>query len=387
MLTALSFIFFWQSSLYAQGIVDVEVEVESALTNRVKARKDLFKSAIENISNKYIQEIIGEDKLQRNRRVIRNKIIRHSGKYILFMKGVDFKKTKSGSKMLVLMKVNIHNLKTLLLNEGLFYKIGGPARVLPLISFVDHQKSQNYSWWVHKYASGRNVMIDVGQNLHDGLAEQLYKRGFFSFKPIRHKLESVIPLAFRVENLQTVDYLFLGQYYNASIVLRGSLVLQEGQRSQGPLIRAKIQALHSGNGRIVGEVIREYRVKAGANSSSQLKRRMTEVSEQLSEGLAVQLHDAWKRGTFGADLIQLTIKGPLAYRQLEQLKKLVLERVKDIKSLKERLFKPGEVTFEIDSLSNTKNLAKNFNGQKFPRFKVKVESVETDRLALSVKAW
>ena len=76
------------------------------------------------------------------------------------------------------------------------------------------------------------------------------------------------------------------------------------------------------------------------------------------------------------------------YNQLKSTwsEKLILTKVKAIKSLRERLFEEDKITFEIDSSASSQSLAAVFKTQKFPQFDIKVGEFDNEGLALEVLA-
>ena len=74
---------------------------------------------------------------------------------------------------------------------------------------------------------------------------------------------------------------------------------------------------------------------------------------QVSKDLGQQIKIAWQKGTFGAELVQLKISGNISFDKYKDLKSK-LSSLKQVKSLKERLFEPNSVEFEVDVSVGTK---------------------------------
>ena len=59
--------------------------------------------------------------------------------------------------------------------------------------------------------------------------------------------------------------------------------------------------------------------------------------------------------------------------------------LRDIKLIRERLFEPSRVTYEIETAASSSDLSKAIASTQFPQFKVDVGSVQDNSLTLSVK--
>lgn len=372
------------SEAQVQEVVELTTTASSEKESTSAAKQDIFEKAVEDTSVQYIKEILGETKFEKNKDTIKNKIIRNSGKYILFMKGGTPRKNAGLTEMDVTLKISLKSLEALLLNEGLLYKMEGPPRALPMIGIIDRVNSRSYSWWSAQSTEDKAFLSQQIQVLHGKLRDQLRPRGFYAFDPTFVPTYLLAPEVFQSENPPTEDFLFLAEFLQSQIVIKGYVLLKPSERSQSYKIDVKLMALHSANGRVVGEVIRSYETASGTFAVV-VSEKLSEVGDQIAEDLAVQLHDAWKSGTFGASLIQLSLLGDLDYQQLNQLKRLILTQVKDVKTLKERYFSPGRVTFELDSSVNARQLAEAFKSKDFPRFRVEVAEVRSDGLDLKVK--
>ena len=175
-------------------------------------------------------------------------------------------------------------------------------------------------------------------------------------------------------------------FFQSQILLKGQLVITKGRNRQDTyLMDVKLVASHSVNGRVIGEIVRTYETEAGSFHHS-VQQRLDSVTEKISEDLAVQLFDAWKSGTFGATLIRLGVRGNLNYQELTQFRRLLGEKVKDIRNLKDRVYEPGQVVFEVDASGTSRQLADIVARTKFPRFKVDVVDVRPEGLDLRVVA-
>lgn len=349
-------------------------------------QKEVFDKAIEKASLSSIEQIIGEQKAAKNLALIRGRIIRDSGKYIEFIKSENPTVVGDELRYPVRLRLSVKNLESLLLQEGLLYKSDGLPKLLPMITISDRVNSQSYSWWSQPVTSSLGVLPDLTKRVHLELRDGLRSRGFFGLEPVSAGLRSAIPASLQSENPGTDEMQLLCEYFQAQVIAKGQVIVSsERTRADVYKIEVKVVALHASNGRVIGEVIRTYNTEPGPFQQV-VRAKLDEALDKLSSDLAMQILEAWKSGTFGASLLRVAVRGGLSYSQLFQFKKLLLEQVRDLKTLKERMFEPGQVIFETDSSASPDGLAASIRGKTFPRFQVTVSNVSSSGIDLRVES-
>lgn len=380
--TALMIFLQFVSVAYGQEAIDTTIEVEYE-SSQNPTQKEIFDRAIETVSKQYIEELIGETKAAKNQSLIKSRVLKNSGKYILFIKGQPSQAKKDKNLFPVQLKVSLKNLEAMLLQEGLLYKTDGPPKVLPVVSVLDRVQSQTYAWW-----SASNLTPgftgELTKGIHQSLRDELRERGFFGLDPISADYKHQLPQALQSENPSTDDLLLLSDYFKANVITKGQVTLSPDRtRSDVYLVEVKLAAMHSSNGRIIGEVIRSYVSEPGPFQAV-VKAKIEEVSGKVAADLASQILDAWKSGTFGATLIGLSVVGDLNYQQMALFKKTLLEQVKDVKNLKERLFEPGKVRYDMDSATSSEQLSQIIKQKSFSKFSVQVVRADSSGVELKV---
>lgn len=378
------------ADVHAQGLGAEVVEVSllgQSDKQGASARQDIFDKTVEQASLQYIQEIIGEQKTQKNLSLIRNKVIKQSGKYVLTMRSQPMAATAKGASQLqVTMRISLKNLEALLLEEGLLYRIDGAPKILPVVAFIDRVNSQSFLWWSQGQQSEKSFLASQSNLLNQKIREQSRSPGFFGLNPVQSQFANLIPSVYQAESLPTEDIQFLGEYFKSQIVVRGHVMLsRHTDRSDVFKMDIKLSALHAGNGRIIGEVIRSYETDPGVFSQV-VQAKGQQIYDRVAADLTNQILDSWKSGTFGANLLQLTLRGDLNYNQLIDIKKQLLTGFKSIKTLKERKFEGDRVVFEMDAEANSSQLGEAIQKAKFSRFKVEVGDVKSSGLELRVKS-
>lgn len=373
----------FSSPLWAQEVLELTVEGASQNEDKNVARQEIFDKAINETSLNYIRDLIGAQKLEKNRSLIQNKVLKNSNKYVLFIKGTPLSVAAPETKMNVLLKLSLKNLESLLLEEGLLYKTEGPPRVLPFVTFADRTHGQTFVWWQEK-SNPSTVLTDVASTFFRKLKDSLSKTGFYCMDPMKAPVAMGWPPFLRLESMGFEESQIAAELMSAQMIIRGQMVIDSSKvRSDAFRLDWKLTALQAGNGRVIGEVIRSYETESG-NFNHVVTKKVAEVTEKMAADLSTQLSEAWKSGTFGSNLIRLSVRGPLDYSQLQALKKVIQEQVKEVRTLKERLFEPGQIVFEVDATTNSQGLVQAFQNKKFAQFKVEVQDMANQGILLKV---
>ncbi len=370
---------------FAQEFIDLVEVGTSKNSDPFQARKAIQEEIVNRVSNRYISEFIGEKKVQKNQNLINAKIIKNSGKYIPTIKVGKLENAGGGQKqMSVSLKISVKNLKQMLLEEGLLYEQEGPATVLPMIAIVDKSHLLAYRWWVADNDKSKNFLHQQLAALHTEIAKSFKHQGFYLRNPLSTGEKNLIPQAFQIDALRMEDYMFLGEFFKSQIILKGDIRFEPGlEGSEFYKIQLRLTAVHTGNGRVVAEVIRTLDTEPGLFERvipGKLEASLPEVATDL----ASQMHEAWQKGTFGARLVKLTLRGPIEYKNLAKFKDQVEQKLGEIKSIRERLFEPKQVTFEVDTSTSTDALTEKFRRTKFDGFLVEVDGSANDTIALKL---
>jgi hypothetical protein len=369
---------------WAQEVIEVTRQEQIAGDDASAAKQALMEQAVENVTFENIKSIIGEEKTNRTREQIQNKIIKDADRYILYTSGQNFAKNGSNYVMDVSIKISLKGLRAILLEQGLLYQMDGPPKVLPIINIIDRVGGRSYGWWYQNVGKDHLYLSEQLERLHNSFRAEFQKIGFYSMAPLTNKIGNSVPEVYRGENLQRADYLFLGEYFKSSIVIRGNILFRLKPKTENIyVIDVNLEALHSGNGRLMAEVIRSFETDPG-NFKTVVAQKFQSISSRLAEDMSAQLTDAWKKGTFGASIIRLSLVGNVSPLLLDEFKRTVVLQVKDIKSLRERLIESGKTTYEADSSALPQKLAQVIKESKFAKFKVGVEEVTADSLTLSI---
>lgn len=347
-------------------LIDRTIEVQTNEKNPVIARTKLNQEATEKASMELIKEIIGESKFNRSRDLINSKIIRQSSRFIPISKTGDLEILPDGGhKLTAVLKMSVSDLQSLLLENGLFYETDGTPIVIPAVRWVDRVQGSSYSWWSDRGAEQKPFLRRQSRSLEKVLKTAFAKQQFYILKPQEFRFQSILPDDFRSEVLSKDDWQSLAQRFSSQIVLDGEFVISKStERSDAFTIEIRLTANQVMNGRTIAEVIRKFETDGGSFEVV-VDRKMKEVSETVTQDIASQILEAWQKGSVGASLYKLTLKGRLPLIQQESFKEVLRSNVREIKNIRERLISSDQIVFEVDSALSPKEI-----GQKSPKIQL-----------------
>jgi len=342
------------------NLVERTVEVSIEEENSNLAKKALLEKATEKVSEDLIKEIIGEQKFQRNLQAIQ-KIIKNSIRYVPFSKPGEMQPYEKGFKLSVMMKINQADLQKVLLENGLFYESDMAPILLPVMTIVDKVQSRQWGWWQPTDIK-MNDLIRISRVFESQLKSAFLRNNFYLIRPQALHYVEILPQQSGLSGLfssQVIDFQSwqkIARPWNVQILVQGSIEIQKAQRQNAFLIQYKLSALHMQNGREIAEVIRTYETEAGVQEAV-VEKKLREVSDVITTEIAAQVLDAWQKGTIGSNLFRLTINGKVPLKVQESLREYIKNQIREIKEVKERVISSDQLTLEIDSSINPKEIS------------------------------
>ncbi len=351
-----------------------EIEAKSA----PEAVRELNQKLIGEVARELIVQLVGEKKYQKSRAIIESKIIREHAKFIPLINSGEPIQEGSLYRMTVDMKVSVESLRKLLMNAGVFYESEGPSAVMSFVSIQDRVHEQAFHWWLDTASEDSKGLVYLDHNLQKALEQEFGKQGFFFFSgsPLVARL---IPPSFRTDHLASGDLKTLSQIFRSSIVLQGFVRLRPSpQFSGGTRVLVRIEAIQGQNQRTVGEISRVQDFDSSVKEG-QLRAKLTALFPDVAKDLGVQILDAYQKGTLGASLLKIAVRGNLNPKQLNDIRAAIQKSVPEIKALRERMFEPGQVDFEADFSGNISGVREKLKTIEVPGFKVGLHSSGTEK--------
>lgn len=388
-ISVLVFTFFVVSFASAQEVIDVNILSRTKIGDKV-SRDDLIQNAVESVSRENIRLLIGAAKADRNQKVINEKVIKNSSRYILSMKNGGMERRGGDMVMPIEFKVSLKNLRSILLEEGLLYQMEGSPKTLSLVSIEDRIASRQYAWWADSSARDVKDLSDMSLKFEQLMKDELAKITFVGLTPQASAPAAsapnlLVPAQSRIFNLQKTDSLSLGEKLKSQMVIRGEVIIRQKPASETLfMIEYNIQALHTGNGRLIAEVQRTFDTDAGVYRVVAAK-AFAATADKVVVDLVAQVNEVWKKGVFGASALRLVVTGSLTPQNRDQFKRMVPLQVRDVKNIRERRIEARVTTYELDATGVPQQLALAFKAANFAPFKLSVKDVQSDGLTVEVQ--
>jgi hypothetical protein len=174
-------------------------------------------------------------------------------------------------------------------------------------------------------------------------------------KPVEAGLGSNIPSSFQNERIAGEDSQFFAQYFNAPVVIDGQVLINKAEKGNGFRVEVRMTAIQVSNARPIADVSRRYDVQGTFEGA--IDKKIREVAEAVSSDLASQVFEAWQRGSVGTSVIRVTVTGKHTLPSMEVLKERIRSQLTQVKNIRERLVSSDSVSFEVDTVVSSTELA------------------------------
>lgn len=333
-----------------------------------QSKQDAFKQAIEEVSLKLIQDTLGPDLLEKNLDRVKKQILSQSDKYVLFIKGSSQIQAQP-PRYEIQMKISLDNLDALLRESGLTQLASTRLRLVPFLEVNEEgSPTKTLNWAPDTNSQKAKFLKAVTANL----AKYLKSRNIEVLDPATQSEK--IPGPFRRPDLSRDELLDLGHNLSANLVIFAKLrILNADDKGHGSL---KVSLFQVHNERLLSDEDAQV-------ESSQPK--IDELAVAFARQILAQIKHVEAQGRLNTQILKLTVDNPLDFRQLENFKKALMNQIRDIRVMKDRLFAPGKLVFELESVKPAEDLAKILRKTAFPGFQVDVESVGAADISMRVQ--
>lgn len=355
-------------------LIQVTSEGTSKATSQVEAAREIQSKALAGTAREQVIEMIGEKRYAKNKALVENRIVRESTKFIPFVQPGDAVKMPDGTwKMKLELKVSLGSLRKMVIDTGLLTDADTPVTILPMIGFTDRTKSTSYRWWMGDSTDdSRKSLLEWAKIVQLGLHKELMQQGFHLQLPLEGTLSNAIPPVFRVDRPSSQDLKLLGEYLGVSMALRGDVRVKDSKEAVGAWqIQVRLEVVPVQGGRTVAEISRTFETDTGPSDLA-VRRKLEKEIDEMSKDLSLQVLEAWTRGTLAATTVRLAVKGALTPKQLVEFRSQLIRSMKDIKALRERMFEPGRVIFEVDYAASPEEFRDQLKSLALPGFTEKL---------------
>lgn len=337
----------------ASNLVEKTVEVSTKQKNSNLARKELMESAQARAIEDQVRTTIGEERFNKYKSVIQNKIVKNSSRLIPFAKAGNMEPDGEGFKLKVLLRINPEAVDTLLVQNGLFYEADVQPILLPIVFWNDTIDGAKAAWWS---GSGTPFLNQANLEMEIALRNQFLKNGFFVLRPQAFNGRESSTVSSQNLSLNEIQTLAAGK--GAQVVIQGEVKFGPNpNRSGSYVIDIKISTLHVPRNRNLAQVVRRIETDPGSKVSA-IQPKLKEIFDTVAADLSGQTLEAWQKGSAQSNFYKITISGGMTPPQQDNFREVFKSTIREVKTIRERWISAQSVVFEIDSVVNPREIAK-----------------------------
>ena len=282
-------------------------------------------------------------------------------------------------------KVSSRDLRQILQQKGLFASSQRTGIVFPFVEVNDQMSGESYRWWAPVLSSTK-TLEQFSFALEKEMVQGFMDRGLFLLRPQAYNMVHFIPDFLQKTYLTQTEKVQVATLKKAQLFLDGKIdILSSPLRENAYRIRLQLSCKQTSNGRRVADIVRSFDTPSGQNVN-QVYESVQQLARSSGKDLANQIYDLWSKGALESEVIQLAITGALNHQQILNLKKMIRKNVGGVKGLRERLFEPGRVTFEVDYSGGIEALQSKLGKTKLEGFISQVVAANSSEIILDVKA-
>lgn len=394
--------------VHAEKFFETEMSAISENQSVAEAKKEIFQEVVKAVSIERIVALIGAEVYEKNKELIEQKVIQNSSKYVVFFKTGSLTPAENGFEQKVFLKISLVSLQTMLLELGILYNQEARPVVAHFLKINDRSSSKSYLWWAEDSAitkqkwSENDKLGRYARKVEEVFSEELKKSGAYLLPSISKQQIGFLPSIMRKKVLSEKEMAAMAFILKANALLIGEVNIT-GERSLvgDTQLTVFVTMKNLSNGRTIADLSRKF---AGKNIENQQVDSTTEEGDSHSEeddiedekvflemvgevagDLKVQVQKAWQKGIFGSQLYRLVLKGPLSYKDTLAFKSSLSSNVRLVKAVRERLFEPDQVHFEVDVTGKLDELVEYISRQEKQGIRFKFEEVSEGRVFFRVE--
>ncbi len=369
---------FWNSG-FAKDKNEVEVVVtgEAAIYNgdKIQAKDKAVEAALRNAVEQAVGTFVSSETMVQNYEVLSDKIYSHAKGYVKHYKILET--SDDGKAVTVKIKAVVSTKKL----EGdieaikiLLRRMEKP-RVLVMIAEKNVGQEGFVCWWC---SGGNTLDVNITENT---IIDYFSKKGF-------HMVDRRIQVTNAVANIDNSQAKKIADQTDAEVVIVGKAVANDagvvaGTQMHSGQANISVRVLKVDNGDIIatsnahGAFIHIDPATAGTKA-------LEKAAKKLSEDLMKKILDAWQAQTSGVNKVVLVIKGIRKYAYLSKLKNALVNQIRGVADVVERSMKNGVARLQVELKGSTRDLATELSSKGLGGYKVKIDEVTQDTLAITI---
>ncbi len=375
---------FFNLSKAAESLVEKTLTLQSNDRDAATAKRNIQNLAIVQASEDLVRDMVGEEKYQKLKKQVENKVYRQYVKYIPFITQTNVEPGPEGFKSTVVLKISLNNLKTMLQDNGFLVETEGAGVILPLINVVDRVNLKAYRWWQPSPTQNNAFFVEIEQILESELKQSFFKNNFYVMKPLDARLYQQIPLEHQNERPSSLDLNYLGKSFNAPFAILGQVTLNLSDSPQAYKVEIKMDVMQISSGRVLANVMRKFETDSGIFEQVVAK-KIRSVFDSMSSDLATQVKDVWQKGAVGAHPLLLVLHGHTPIPWQEQLKDQIRLNIPQIKSVYEKSIFDDQVIYELNTNMSLVDFSKRVESLKVVGHELLKESIDSEKVTFRFK--
>ncbi|MCK6598924.1 MAG: hypothetical protein L6Q37_11210 [Bdellovibrionaceae bacterium] len=350
MINILLALLFLAIQVKAQQLIERNFTLTSEKESVIEAKKEIQEKAFQEAVLELCKELIGEERVQKNKNLIQSKIIAKAVRFIPFSKGSELDLKEKTYSQTVNLKINVNELKTLLKENKLLEEFNQRLTIIPYVSFENQLTNKRYKWWSKQDEGYKKLALLFEEQFQ----KNLLKNGIFFHRPATFDYLSSTPQSFIRESVLNVDDLIpLCKWHKANFLLTGSVIIKgnEKKSNQGFVVLKLNLSQPSTQTKVLVDIQRQYDFpvsKEALRLESAVENKFKEEVESLTLELYQQLDEILQRGILNTQTMKLQIVMGAQPLKMEWMKEKIRNSIANVKALKEREITAQGVTYEME---------------------------------------
>ena len=371
------------------------LQTESAYTSLI--RKKIIKADTERVARlkaidritdevalEMIREELGDRTFNENSKKIKDQLGALKKRFIPTYKTLKSEKAQDSYHFEVELKISKRDMRQVLKERGFFIDYKKTGIILPFMEFNNQVNEESYRWWSSSFKAGKtlkSLSYDFEKEFYQGFLE----RGFFLLRPQAFKMIHILPDFLRKVYLTQTEMVQITDLKRGQLYITGQVnILNSPLGKRAYRLRARLDCRQVSNGKSVAQINLSLDTN-GVKTLSQISEDVKKLALSASRDLAGQIYDLWQGGGFDSQTLQLVVAGELNHRQIEEIKELLYKGFGSKEKIRERLFEPERVTFELDYSQGVESFLKKLKKINFHGFITQIVSNKAGKVILDVK--
>ncbi|MBN8537264.1 MAG: hypothetical protein J0M15_09435 [Deltaproteobacteria bacterium] len=351
-------VFSWmQNAVFAQEtLIERSYTISSEKESLIEAKKEIMEKAVQSAVEDISRDIIGEERLTKNKTIFQTRVVSKASKFIPFSKVTEPEVLDKKTTQTIFLKVSLQELKNILKENRILEEIDQKLNILPLVHFENMLSGKKYRWWSKQDEGWKKISLSFESQLQ----KNLLKSGIFLQRPTFFEFQNSMPTIMAGEKWAMEDLIYLGKWYQSPFILEGSVsVKNTNKKSIQNVLFMKLTLIQAQQGKVVLDIQRQYDLpvfKEDHKLETWIETKIAEEVDSISLDLSQQLDEILQRGILNTQKIRLQFKMTSRPLRIENIKEKMKAFSSLIKNMREREITSQFVVYEVDFSGSVQEL-------------------------------